>query len=381
MSRLDDLIADLCPDGVEFSALKDLTTYAHTRIPASSVSPDNYVGVENLLQNKQGKTTANCVPKEVAVIQYCSGDILIGNIRPYLRKIWLADRDGGTNGDVLTVQINNREQIEPKYLYYVLSSEDFFLYDIQNSKGAKMPRGSKKAVMQYRLPVPPLPVQQEIVRILDSFTELTAELQAELQARKKQYEYYRDQLLNMVNDVVRLPLSKVAKVFRGEYITQKGTAPGNIPVILGGQEPAYYIDKANHFGEIVVVARSGASAGFVSYWNEPIFITDGFGYEVYDDVALPKYLYYVLKRIEAELNAMKRGAGVPHVSGEMLGRVMLPMPNIEIQKRLIKILDSYDAICTDLSIGLPAEIAARQKQYEYYRDKLLSFKEYGGSAS
>jgi type I restriction enzyme S subunit len=117
---------------------------------------------------------------------------LIGNIRPYLRKIWLADCDGGTNGDVLAVQLNNKIEYEPQFLYYVLSSEQFFLYDIQNSQGAKMPRGNKDAVMKYMLPVPPLEVQREIVRILDSFTLLTAELTA----RKKQYEYYRDKLLS-----------------------------------------------------------------------------------------------------------------------------------------------------------------------------------------
>ncbi len=125
------------------------------------MSEQSYVGVENLLQNKQGKTIASSVPANGAVIAFEAGDILIGNIRPYLRKIWLADCDGGTNGDVLAVQIEDKGTLIPKFLYYVLSSEDFFLYDIQNSKGAKMPRGSKDAVMNYQIPFPPLPVQSE----------------------------------------------------------------------------------------------------------------------------------------------------------------------------------------------------------------------------
>lgn len=172
-----------------------------------------------------------------------------------------------------------------------------------------------------------------------------------------------------------LSLGEIADVFRGEYITKKSTHDGDVPVILGGQEPAYYIDRSNHDGEIVVIARSGVSAGFVSYWNEPIFVTDGFGYEAKAELVAPKYLYYILKNRENELNAMKRGAGVPHVSGEALGKVLLPIPSLQEQKRVITILDRFGALCNDLSSGLPAEIEARQKQYEYYRDGLLTFKE------
>lgn len=199
MSRLDELMQELCPNGVEYKTLGEIAHYARTRISASDVNESNYVGVENLLQNKQGKTTANSCPAEGTVIAFRCGDILIGNIRPYLRKIWFSDCDGGTNGDVLTIQINDRNCITPEFLYYVLSSEDFFLYDIQNSKGAKMPRGSKEAVLKYSIPVPPLQVQEEIVRILDKFTELEKELEKELENRRKQYEFYRDKLLTFEN--------------------------------------------------------------------------------------------------------------------------------------------------------------------------------------
>ena len=163
--------------------------------------------------------------------------------------------------------------------------------------------------------------------------------------------------------------------FRGDYITKKGEKSGDIPVILGGQEPAYYINRSNYSGEIVVVARSGASAGYVSYWNQEIFITDGFGLQAKPDFAHTKYLYYALKAIEPELNIMKRGAGVPHLSGENLLAMCFHLPSLGEQSRIISILDRFDTLCNDLSRGLPAEIEARQKQYEYYRDKLLSFKE------
>ena len=301
------------------------------------------------------------------------------------------------------VVVKPKGKYNPRFLYHLLTNMNLNQY---KSAGAQ-PGLAVKNIAELVAPVPPLDTQNRIVNVLDNFEKICSDLNiglpAEIEARQKQYEYYRDKLLTFaetgntilsraeqsraeqsralikllryVFGYATLPLSEVANVFRGEYITKKNENAGNIPVILGGQEPAYYIDRANHIGEIVAVARSGASAGFVSYWNEPIFITDGFGYEAKKEVVTPRYLYYVLKNKEAELNGMKRGAGVPHVSGERLGEINLPVPPIEEQKRIVSILDHFDAICNDLTSGLPAEIEARQKQYEYYRDKLLTFKE------
>ena len=194
MSRLDELLQQYCSNGVEYVPLNAIAEYASERIDAKEVDQHNYIGVDNLLQNKMGKTESSYVPTEGRLIKYQEGDVLIGNIRPYLKKIWLAEDDGGTNGDVLVIHIT-KDGMLPKYLYYCLSSDDFFNYDVQHSKGSKMPRGDKSSVMAYVISVPPLPVQREIVRILDKFTELETELETELQLRKKQYEYYRDQLL------------------------------------------------------------------------------------------------------------------------------------------------------------------------------------------
>lgn len=131
--------------------LCDVVSYSTTRIKAENVDEFNYVGVDNLLQQKQGKITANHIPTEVCLIQYNCEDTLIGNIRPYLRKIWFADNNGGTNGDVLVIRTIDNKIVLPRYLFHVLSKERFFVYDNQNSKGAKMPRGDKKAVMGYAL--------------------------------------------------------------------------------------------------------------------------------------------------------------------------------------------------------------------------------------
>ena len=179
--------------------LSDVAYYPKERIDAGTVDELYYVGVDNLLQNRQGKVAANYVPKEGRIPAYKHGDVLIGNIRPYLRKIWFADSSGGTNGDVLVIRIYNDTVVYPKYLFYVLSDERFFEYNNGKAKGAKMPRGDRQVVMDYQFLIPTLVEQKRIVSILDHFdilcNDLTSGLPAEIEARQKQYEYYRDKLL------------------------------------------------------------------------------------------------------------------------------------------------------------------------------------------
>jgi type I restriction enzyme S subunit len=179
--------------------LEDVAGYSKDRINCSFLTEKSYVSVENLLQNRAGKKDSERVPSEGNVIGFNRGDVLIGNIRPYLKKIWLADCNGGTNGDVLTIRSKDPEMILPQYLYCILASDVFFDYDNSNSKGAKMPRGDKSAVMQYRFCLPSIETQKKISSILDRFdalcNDISSGLLAEIEARQKQYEYYRDKLL------------------------------------------------------------------------------------------------------------------------------------------------------------------------------------------
>ena len=181
--------------------MSDIATYANARILSTGLDAYSYVGVDNLLPDMRGKVGSNFVPISGTAIGYEADDILIGNIRPYLKKIWLADSTGGTNQDVLVIRIKDEAKatLKPRYLYHSLASDDFFAYDSQHAKGGKMPRGDKAMVMKYKVAIPPLEEQERIVAILDKFDALVNDisigLPAEIAARRQQYAHYRDRLL------------------------------------------------------------------------------------------------------------------------------------------------------------------------------------------
>jgi type I restriction enzyme S subunit len=170
-------------------------------------------------------------------------------------------------------------------------------------------------------------------------------------------------------------LADIASFQRGVSITEKQTAPGPIPVVANGPDVVYMHDTANRTGETVVVARSGAHAGSISYWNEPIFLTDAFSVHPDERSLRPRFLYHYLFSRQRTIKASKKGAGVPHVRARELARFPVPVPPLVEQDRIVSILDKFDALVNDLSVGLPAELAARRRQYEYFRDRLLSFEE------
>lgn len=183
----------------EWKSLKDVAEYSKKRINFTFLNESNYVGVDNLLQNRGGKINSKHIPTEGNSTAFLTNNILIGNIRPYLKKIWLADCDGGSNGDVLVINIYDKI-IHHKYLYHILSSDEFFKYNMQHAKGAKMPRGNKQKIMEYIFPIPPIEEQERIVKLLDQFdathTAIEEEITKEIKLRTQQYEYYREKLLS-----------------------------------------------------------------------------------------------------------------------------------------------------------------------------------------
>ena len=382
MTKLEKLIEERCPNGVEYKLLSEVAIYSKERISAKDVDENTYIGVDNLLPNKQGRTISTYVPNEGNLIKYNINDILIGNIRPYLKKIWFSDGIGGTNGDVLVIHITE-EQLLPKFLYYILSSDLFFLYDMQNSKGAKMPRGNKEAVMKYKIPLPPLEVQAEIVKILDDYstsvTALQQELEKELTARKKQYEYYRDMLFNTATDIKYITIDKISDNCdkQRKPVTSANRETGDIPY-YGASGIVDYVKDYIFDGDYLLVSEDGAnllarSTPIAFSITGKTWVNNHAHILKFDNYFTRKYVEYYLNSID--LSYYITGGAQPKLNQKNLNRIEIPLPPLEEQERIVQILDRFDKLCNDISEGLPAEIEARQKQYEYYRDKLLTFKE------
>jgi type I restriction enzyme S subunit len=400
MSRIDELIAEHCPNGVRHATLGEIAHYSASRVDASELGDMNFVGVDNLLPNKGGKTDATYRPNTARVSAYEIDDVLIGNIRPYLKKIWLATNSGGCSGDVLAVRRSekHRSEICPKYLYYVLSADGFFDFNMRHAKGAKMPRGNKTAILDYRLAVPPLEVQREIVRILDQFTALEAELEAELEARRRQYEHYQDLLLGS-QDLLRTtwaPMGEIGIFKRGRRFTKADVVEQGIPSIHYGEIYTRYGVAAevtisqirNDLVDQLVFALPGdvviAGVGETVYDVGKAVAWLGIApVAIHDDTFLfrsimnPKFVSYYMQtpRFHADKSSYVARAKVKRLSSEGLAKIRIPQPPIIQQGLVVEALDKFDALVNDLSIGLPAELAARRKQYEHYRDRLLTFKE------
>ena len=169
-------------------------------------------------------------------------------------------------------------------------------------------------------------------------------------------------------DVLWKPLGEVAELKRGTSITKKTSNEGEIPVISGGQQPAYYIDQFNREGKTITVAGSGAYAGHVMYWEEPIFVGDAFSVKTDETILSTKYVYHFLLENQQKIYAMKKGSGVPHVYPKDLGILEIPIPPLSVQQEIVRILDKF----TQLETELKTELKYRKQQYEHYRDELLT---------
>lgn len=266
------------------------------------------------------------------------------------------------------------EHILPKFLYYYLTM--IHLEDLNEAGG--VPSLTKTVLDKVRIALPPLPIQAEIVRILDTFTELTAELTA----RKKQYEYYRDALLRFGDGEERVRWVRLGEVAVNLDVKRKPVTKGVRQV---GKYPYYgasgivdYVSDYIYDGDYLLVSEDGAN---LLARTTPIAFSASGKIWVNNHAHVLQFETYETRRFtEFYLNSIDLAPYIstgaqPKLNQRNLNEIVIPLPPLEEQVRIVGILDRFDALTNDLTQGLPAEIAARRKQYEYYRDSLLRFEE------
>ncbi|GAA7194769.1 restriction endonuclease subunit S [Helicobacter pylori] len=393
MHKIERLLQTLAPEGVEFKKIGEICLIKRGRVIAKKILQENgkYPVYSSQTLNNGILGFIDTYDFDGEFLTWTTDGAYAGSV--FYRK----GRFSITNvcGLLQVIQDN----ILHKYLYYILQ----ITAPLHVSSGMGNPKLMSAAMQQITIPIPPLEVQQEIVKILDAFTELNTELNTELKARKKQYQYYQNMLLdfNGINlnhkdakmstktypkrlktllqtlapkGVEFRKLGEVCDFQKGKSITKKAVTLGKVPVISGGRQPAYYHNEANRSGETIAISSSGVYAGYVSYWDIPVFLADSFSVSPKQKTLMPKYLFHYLTTQQDVIHATKSTGGIPHVYSKDLQNFLIPIPPLEVQQEIVKILDQFSILTTDLLAGIPAEIKARKKQYEYYREKLLTFK-------
>ncbi len=363
MSKLEELIWTLCPNGVEYKSVGDIST---TLVPATKVKSHDYLLTGKYPVIDQGQDYIGGYTNNEGA--FPKGEyIIFGDHTCVIKYVDFSFVQGADGVKVLVANLG----ILPKYLYYAMSN-------IKMNVGYTRHWSKMKC---EQIPVPPMEVQCEIVRILDNFTELTAGLTAELTVRRQQYEYYRKKLLAFDGSLSKdsyKTLSNIAKIYRGVRVVKSELKEdGKYPVYQNCLTPMGYYDRCNRKADTTFVISAGA-AGEIGYSNVDFWAADDCITFECDKQLRSRFLYHLLMSMQKQIFSQVRNASIPRLSREVLERLIIPVPPIYIQDRIISILDNFDSICSDFNIGLPAEITARKKQYEYYRDKLLTFKEYKG---
>ena len=399
MSKLNDLITKLCPDGVPYKPMWAITTW-----------DKKFNGVDKKKQpaiNKHHYYLA----KELEPLIVPNGDIKVLTTSPSdlyttteLAKDNIKDGEiiaipgGGNaivqyyNGKYITSDnriaiVNDTKQLNCKFLYYVLKNREKELAKYYRGAGIKHPNMFK--VLHMEIPLPPLPVQEEVVRILDSFTTLEAELEAELADRKKQYEYYRDYLLDK-NTLERMDGKPVEMKKLGDIcIRQRGTritakqmkeiacVNGDILIFGGGKTKVYAKKSDIPSKDIItcpsVVVKSRGNIGF-EYCDVPFtHKSELWSYSSNDEAVNIKFISYYLENNRRFFQDAANIGKLPQISTGVTDNYNVPVPSLATQERVVDILDRFDALTTSLTDGIPAEIAMRREQYEYCRSRLLDF--------
>lgn len=395
MNKLEELINELCPDGVEYKRIDELCIITRGRVMSKDYIRDNvgqYPVYSSQTENNGELGKISTYDFEGEYLTWTTDGANAGSVFYRNGKFSVTNVCG-----LLKVKV---DEITTKYLYHILS----ITAPKYVNKGMGNPKLMSNVMAHIKVPLPPLSIQSEIVHILDSFTLLTAELTAELTARQKQYAFYRDYLLDFSNEDVtkKIPdidcsnveyikLGDIAKFTYG--YTDKAKDYGDTRFIritdildngylnpndakyinLNEESKKYLLSKGD-----LLLARTGATYGktlYVPNDEKAVYASFLIKIELDNTKILNRYYWHFSKSnlYWKQANKLVSTAGQPQFNTNAVSRVVIPVPPISVQENIVKILDRFDKLNNDMSEGLPAEIEARKKQYEYYRDTLLSF--------
>ncbi len=404
MSKIGELMKKLCPNGVEYKEIWQVTNWDKRFNSVPSEKQKIVLKFKHVLASELKRMTTptgNIKLLSTGVFDgYTDDNIAAGLIND--GEVVAIPSGGSANikyykgqfvdsGNILCGS-SNINYLNIKYFYYYLLENKKKIENTYRGSGVKHPNMAE--ILDFSIPTPPLEVQEEIVRILDTFTALISELKAELEARKKQYEYYRNKLLSFEGKNVEWKtLGEVCEFKYG--FTAKARDKGDTRFIRitdinsNGKlkkEEIKYINLSENNKEYllrkgdVLIARTGATYGKTILYDEEynaIFASFLIRIRFINNTITPKYFWHFAQSTKYWEQAVKlvSGGAQQQFNANVLKLIKIPAPSIELQHKVLTILDKFDTLVNDLSIGIPAEIEARQKQYEYYRGKLLSFKE------
>ena len=409
MTRLNELINELCPDGVEYKTLGETVGVNRGKRLVKNQLSDNgaYEVYHGSKESILGRYDQYNAPANTTIVVNTGG---IGGVKFLEKPFWCSDG---------SFWLGKSSEINSKYLYYCLSGYEDYFYSQKRVGG--VPTIDRSVVEDFKIPVPPLPVQEEIVRILDKFTSLEAELEAELEARRVQYEYYRDALLasagsatNGTFPVVGTDKNAVIEpaettgddefiTLKNLFNTRNGYTPStsNSEYWENGAIPWFVMDDIRKNGRVLsdssqhitknamkksglfpansIIVATSATIGEHALITTDFLCNQRFTClslkDEFKDKVNMKYIFYYAFKLDEFCKANTTKSSFASVDMTKFNDFKFWLPPLAEQERIVKILDRFESLCNDISAGLPAEIKMRKKQYEFYRDKLLSFKE------
>ena len=404
MNKLEELIQEFCPDGVRHLAIPELFTTRNGYTPSKGNSEFWENGTIPWFRMEDIRANGRIL---IEATQYVSEKAVKGQLFPENSIIVATSATIGEHALIKVPSLANqrftylvlkdefKSSVDMMFIfYYCFKLDEFCKTHLNQGNFASV---DMKQFAEFKFPVPPLPVQREIVRILDNFTELTAELtenlSRELTKRKQQYIYYRESILTFSSNVKWMTIADVCR-----KIVSGGTPQAGNPNYYGGNIPwlrTQEVDwkdisdtamKITDEGlknssakwipaNCVIVAMYGATAAKVAINKIPLTTNQACcNLEIDPDIALYRYVFHWLCKEYWTLKGLGQGSQ-SNINAQTVKQYKIPVPSLLVQQYVVTILDNFASLCADLSSSLPVEIEARQKQYEYYRNKLLSFEE------